>query len=57
MILETVVVLCQKKFIHGEFSQLMNFKVYMNDLFQRQVDLISKSTIRNQILKLRNRFL
>ena len=29
----------------------MNFKADMEDLFQRRVDLISRSTIRNQILK------
>ena len=36
---------------HGAFDQFMNFKSDMEDLFQRRVDLISRSTIRNQILK------
>ena len=36
---------------HGAFDQFMNFKSDMEDLFERRVDLISRSTIRNQILK------
>ena len=36
---------------HGAFDQFMNFKSDMEDLFQRRVGLISRSTIRNQILK------
>ena len=41
----------ERKDFHGSFDQFMNFKADMEDLFQRRVDLISRKTIRNKILK------
>ena len=41
----------ERKDFHGSFDKFMNFKADMEDLFQRRVDLISRKTIRNEILK------
>jgi predicted nucleotidyltransferase len=41
----------ERKDFHCSFDQIMNFKADMEDLFQRRVDLISRKTIRNKILK------
>ena len=36
---------------HGSFDQFMDFKTDMEGLLQRRVDLISRKTIRNEILR------
>jgi uncharacterized protein len=41
----------KKDSFHAAFNQFMNYKADMEDLFQRRVDLISRSNIPNQILK------
>ena len=36
---------------HGSFDQFMDFKTDIEGLLQRRVDLISRKTIRNEILR------
>ena len=41
----------ERKDFHGSFDQFMDFKTDMEGLLQRRVDLISRKTIRNEILR------